>query len=179
MPTTMSVEIIPEDSLRGLEGYYKSKGEEVDVWKITSDLYDDLKKDVSYVLKRITEKFIECPKVDAEDNTGTLDWPVAIEFDGIATLACIEFCNSHGLISFLRQYYSQINRIFPNAKKTYAELDCFEDNESEDVGHVVMRVEVESDQETALREYDLWIDWVIENIAPYYSSFFTLTVKRV
>lgn len=68
---------------------------------------------------------------------------------------------------------------FENIENLSAELDCFRDDESEDSKHVVLRLDVSSDQKTALQDYDRMVCWMSENLAASDSAFFTLTVRRV
>jgi hypothetical protein len=107
------------------------------------------------------------------------NWPVAKEFEGLATDACVEFCNSHGLLEILRKCLNQARVVFSNIAHLSAELDFFRDEEIEDSTHVVIRIEVNSDQRTVLSEYNSWVNWVIQNISPDDSNFFTLTVQRM
>ncbi|MFZ2148729.1 MAG: hypothetical protein WAV28_16050 [Sedimentisphaerales bacterium] len=114
-----------------------------------------------------------------EDTVDIEPWPVVPEFPEPVNGACIEFCDSHGLNPVLRTCLERARHTFSNIKNLYAELDYFRDNEQEDVGHVVIRLEVESDQKTALSQYDAWIDWMVANLSVSESNFFTLTIRRV
>jgi hypothetical protein len=118
--------------------------------------------------------------VTPKSDTGIVaNWPVGIEFEGVATDACVEFCDSRGLLGVLRKCLNQARIVFSTIAHLSAELDFFRDEEIEDSTHVVIRIEVNSDQRTALSEYDSWVNWVIQNISPDDSNFFTLTVHRM
>lgn len=97
----------------------------------------------------------------------------------LASDPCIEFCDSRGLSSVLAACLTKAKEIFSTIVKLSAELDYFRDDQAQNTEHVVIRVEVNSDQQTALREYDRWIRWMATNVAPSDSDFFTLTVRRV
>ena len=107
------------------------------------------------------------------------DWQVTSEFEGIADNACIEFCNTRGLVPELRKCLNEAEVIFSNMQTLAVEYDCFPADEYEEEGHLVIRVEVDSDQDTAFREYDLFVDWMLENIADDKLNFFVLTVNRI
>jgi hypothetical protein len=115
-----------------------------------------------------------------KNDTGAVaNWPVGTEFKDIATDACKEFCNSHGLLGILRRCLNQTRVVFSNIAHLSAELDYFRDEGVEDSTHVVIRVKVKSNQKAALEEYDAWVNWVIQNISPDDCNFFTLTVQRI
>lgn len=114
-----------------------------------------------------------------EDTVDVEPWPLVPKFPEPVNEACVEFCDSHGLNTVLRTCLEQARQTFSNIRNLYAELDYFRDNEPEDVGHIVIRVEVKSDQETALNQYDSWVDWMVANLSVSDSSFFTLTIRRV
>lgn len=120
-------------------------------------------------------KFLTTPK---EDTVDVEPWPVAPKFAEPVSDVCVEFCDSRGLNSVLRTCLEQVRETFSNIRNLYAELDHFRDDEPEDIGHVIIRLEVESDQKTALKEYDACVDWMVGNIAASDSNFFTLTVRR-
>jgi len=127
----------------------------------------------------ITSGIIRILMSQKEDTVDVEPWPLVPKFPEPVSDACIEFCDSHGLNPVLRTCLKQARQTFSNRKNLYAELDYFRDNEPEDVGHVVIRVEVKSDQETALNQYDSWVDWMVANLSVSDSSFFTLTIRRV
>jgi len=91
----------------------------------------------------------------------------------------VKFCNSRGVLGVLRKCLNQTRIVFSNIVHLSAELDYFRDEGIEDSTHVVIRVEVNSDQKVALDEYDAWVNWVIQNISPDDGNFFTLTVQRI
>lgn len=115
---------------------------------------------------------------EEEDTTIVEDWPVAREFEGIASEECITFCNSRGLISNLRSCLEAAKRFFSNRKRLTAELDYFQDEGTEDEGHVVIRLVLESSPETAFREYHSWVEWFVASIEPGHRNLFTLTFTR-
>lgn len=103
--------------------------------------------------------------------------PVAVGLTD-ATDQCLEFCNSHGLISDLRKCLNEAKKIFSNISNLKAEYDRFPADEYEEDGHVVLKVEVDSDQDTAFREYDDYTAWMMDNISDENLDFFILTVVR-
>lgn len=127
----------------------------------------------------ITTGIVRILMYPKEDTVDVEPWPLMTQFPEPVSDACIEFCNSHGLNPVLRTCLEQARQTFSNIRNLYAESDYFRDNEPEDVGHIVIRVEVKSDQETALNQYDAWVDWMVANLSVSDSSFFTLTIRRV
>jgi len=113
------------------------------------------------------------------ESTGEVEWPVSSEFEGYASDECVEFCNSHGLNSILRKCREQVENVFSDIVNHYAELSRFEDAEPDDIGHIVIRLEVKSDQATVLKQYDRWVKWIVKNLDPEDEKFFTLTFKRL
>ena len=113
-----------------------------------------------------------------EDTTHLDEWPVAVEFEGIATDECISFCNSNGSISCLRSCFEAAKRLFSNIKELRAELDCFQDEGTRDEGHVVIRLVLGSSQETAFREYRSWVEWFVTHCEPHQRELFTLSFTR-
>lgn len=93
--------------------------------------------------------------------------------------ACEEFCDSLGLRPVLVKYLEQINKVFSNIGNLSAEMDHFRDDQEENIPHVVIRVEVHSDQETVLREYDQFVCWMSAEISTRESHHFTITARRV
>jgi len=105
--------------------------------------------------------------------------PSIEEFAAPVSQACKEFCDLRGLNSVLAKCLVKVKEIFSNIVGLSAELDYFWDEGIEDSTHVVIRIKVSSDQKTALSEYDSWVNWIIQNISPNESNFFTLTVQRI
>jgi len=101
------------------------------------------------------------------------------EFAAPVSQECKKFCDLRGLNSVLAKCLVKVKEIFSNIEKLSAELDYFRDNQEEDSTHIVIRVEVSSNQKTALRNYDRWTCWMAKNVTPNDSEFFTLTVRRV
>jgi hypothetical protein len=131
------------------------------------------------VIQFMVVYFDECTRnirahgVDTKEPSDTSnDWPIAHEFDERASIECIEFCNSRGLVGTLRIYLNQVRKIFSGFEGLSAELDY-------DEGHVVLRLRVRSDQQAALRDYDAWVNWVIDNIKPEYAIYFTMMIERM
>ena len=96
-----------------------------------------------------------------------------------ASKECIEFCDSQGLTSILAECLMKAKELFSSRIKLSADLDYFRDDQEENTPHVVIRVEVNSDQQTAIREYDQFVCWMATEIHPSDSQHFTITVKRV
>lgn len=119
------------------------------------------------------------PDDSTTDRSVVTKWPVPSEFENWVSIDCFEFCNSYGLIDSLRRCLEQVRSIFSNKRRVFAELDYFRDDDSKDVGHVVIDVKVSSDQELAFQEEDAWCDWFIDNINVEQRKFFALTVVRV
>ena len=92
---------------------------------------------------------------------------------------CLEFCDSHGLTSILADCLSKAKELFTSRIKISADLDYFREDQAENNPHVVIRVEVSSDQQTAIGEYDQFVCWMATEISPSDSQHFTITVKRV
>ena len=89
-----------------------------------------------------------------------------------------EFCSAHGLNPPLKECFDAVKAFFSDIKTLHLELAYFQDEEVPDIGHVVIRVEVGSDQETALREEDAWDDWFIDNVSSRDRQFLILIVSR-
>lgn len=96
-----------------------------------------------------------------------------------ASRECLEFCDSQGLTSILADCLSKARELFSNRIKVSADLDYFRDDQVENTPHVVIRVEVKSDQQTAIGEYDQFAYWMATEIPSSDSHLFTITVKRV
>ena len=107
------------------------------------------------------------------------DWRVTSEFEGIANDACIEFCNTHSLISDLRKCLNKAEIMFPNRQSLSAEYDRFNQDEYEEDGHVVIRIEVSSGQEAAFKEYDVFTDWMLDNITDDNLDSFVVRVSLI
>jgi len=72
----------------------------------------------------------------------------------------------------MHRYSAQIKRIFSNIVSCTIEVE-------KDTKRVIIRLELDSDQNTALAEYDRWVDWVVENIKPEEAEYLYLTFTRV
>lgn len=88
------------------------------------------------------------------------------------------FCKDHGLIPDLIRCLNRAEGMFSNIQSLLAEYDCFHADDYEEEGHIVIRVEVDSDQETALSEYDALNGWMLDNISDDNIDFFVVTVRR-
>jgi len=95
------------------------------------------------------------------------------------SMKCLEFCDLRGLSLILADCLKIAKDIFSNIVELSAELDCFRDDEGESSEHVVLRLDVTSDQKAALQDYDRMVCWMAENLAASEIACFTLTVKRV
>lgn len=89
-----------------------------------------------------------------------------------------EFCKNHGLIPDLIKCLNQAEAIFTDIQSLVAEYDCFHVDDYEEEGHIVIRVEVSSDQQTALGEYDALNNWMLENMSDDNLEYFVVTVRR-
>ncbi len=89
-----------------------------------------------------------------------------------------EFSKAHGLIPDLIRCLNQAENTFSNIQSLVAEYDCFHADDYEEEGHIVIRIEVASDQETAFDQYDALNDWMLENISDDNLDFFVLTIRR-
>ena len=136
--------------------------------------YSDLlpaRERISHLLASVWNKVLVRAKVKEKTE-------IVSEFERIASAACIEFCNSHGLISDLRKCLNETKKNFSNRKSLCAELGYFEDELSTDEGHVVIRLEVTSDSQMVSAEYNAWVNWMVDNISPNNVGMFTLTIRR-
>lgn len=102
------------------------------------------------------------------------DRPVTWEVEEIAK----GFCKTHGLIPDLIKCLNQAEVIFSNIQNLVAEYDCFQVDDYKEDGHIVIRVEVDSDQKTVFQEYNIWTDWMLDNISDDKLDYFILTVSR-
>ena len=89
-----------------------------------------------------------------------------------------QFCGSRGLIPDLIACLNEAETIFSNLRSLVAEYDCFHADDYEEEGHIVIRAAVDSDQETALRDYDALNEWMLDNISDDNLDFFVVTVRR-
>jgi hypothetical protein len=140
---------------------------------------DDTTKMV--LLKRIAafiEKISSKPTIAIELNTLTIENKKENELDNIVSEACYDFCNSHGLIGTLRQCVNKAKSSFSGIENLFADYDNFDDDENHDLGHIVLRFTVKSEQEKFLEEYNEWFDWIVTNIPPDRSQFITISPER-
>jgi len=116
---------------------------------------------------------------ESSELPATVAWRTDYSFSAEVSPECREFADSAGINDVLETCLTKARKVFSKVTGLYAELDQFQDDDPEDDGHVVIRVEVESDQDTALREYDRWVDWITGYLSPESSNRFTLTIKRI
>lgn len=126
---------------------------------------------VSNLLTRIQHRTPVKAKVEEKTE-------IASEFEGKVTAECIKFCNTYSLISDLRKCLNEAKVAFSKRQSLMAEYDCFDEDEYEEDGHVVIRVKVNSDEKTALEEYNYFTDWMLDNISDDNLDFFFVTVSR-
>ncbi len=98
---------------------------------------------------------------------------------GMATIACIEFCTKHGILDALGKCLAKAKELFSDVVSVSADYDSLPPDESDEVGHTVIKVEVRSDQDTAFRDYERYADWMLETIPLNKSAFFTVVFSRV
>ena len=116
---------------------------------------------------------------EKQETTVAEEWPAASEFSDWASDNCVEFCNSHGIISDLRKCKNVLSFIYTNIKSSSAELDYFNEIESNDDGHVVIRIEIESDRETYKKEYNSWVNWIINNLSDEGRMLISVSIDRL
>jgi hypothetical protein len=114
-----------------------------------------------------------------ELGTDVAEWPVVHEFDGLASGECVNYCNSQGIIDDLRILLSKAKIAFSCLETVFADLSHFQDEGGDELGHVVLRITVRSDQENTLREYDDWIEWEINSIRTENSLYFTTMIHQL
>ena len=67
----------------------------------------------------------------------------------------------------MQKYLDQVYKIFSNVVNcTVESYDLSEFSTDEYQPEVVIRLTLDSGQDTALTEYDEWVDWVVENLDP-------------
>ncbi len=117
--------------------------------------------------------------IETNEETVAEEYPEALEFKGWATDDCIEFCNSHGLIDDLRKCRKALNDIFSNIINSIAEVDHYQEIDVDDEGHVVIRLEIESDRKTYREEYKTWVRWMVNNLSDGSRILFSLSIDRL
>lgn len=113
-----------------------------------------------------------------QDETVVEDIPIKDEFTETITNECKEFCESHRITSDLAKCLSQAKVIFSNIWNLAAEYECFPADEYEEEGHIVIKLEVDSDQDTVFSEYDAFVDWMSDHIDDQALDLFILSVNR-
>ena len=136
---------------------------------------DTCYRDVGDIIRRVKDCFVEPYTTTDTKSVHELENSVFT----VASKECMEFCDSQGLTSTLADCLKRVKDLFSNRVELSAGLDYFRDDQAEDVPHVVIRVKVNSDQQTALQEYDQLVCWMAGQISPGDSQLFTVTVKRV
>lgn len=175
MTVTTHKDISSEYLLQGLEDYYNFKLAEIYVWETTIDL---TKEAVNNLTKMFAKSIADRQKIAIED-ISTSDLPISTEFVRWTTDACVEFCNSHGLIDVLRRCNKHINIIFKNIDTVSADYDCFDEEDGQTEGHIAIRVSINSNLQTAMQDYNNWIKWKISNLSIEQRKYFTLTFHRI
>jgi len=121
--------------------------------------------------KREIVRSLTTPKRHTMTDVGE---PVTWEVDEIAA----QLCKTKGLIPDLVACLNQAEVTFTNIERLVAEYDCFHADEYEEDGHVSIKVQVRSDQETAFKQCDALNDWMLENLSDDKLDFFVLTIRR-
>jgi len=116
---------------------------------------------------------------EPQDTTVAEEWPVSLEFSGWASDDCIEFCNSHGLVEDLRKCRKTLNDSFTNIKNSLAEIDYYQDDAVDDEGHVVLRLEIESDRKTYRKEYNSFVSWMVDNLSDQNRMLISISIDRL
>ena len=122
-----------------------------------------------------------------QDKTAIEDWDTKTVFELEAlevvpetiTYECKNFCESQGLVEVFEQCCAQTRTIFSNIQSIDCDIDYFEDDDSEEMPHVVIRIKVDADQEAVFIEYDKWLDWFVENVDDDKRDLITLLFQRV
>lgn len=116
---------------------------------------------------------------EIDETTIAEEWPIALEFNDWASDDCVEFCNSHGLIDDLRKCRRALNDIFSNINKSIAELDYHQEMDVDDEGHVVIRLEIQSDRKIYRKEYNSWVSWMVDNLNDASRISISLAISRL
>lgn len=166
------VTIVPSGSQHTSDSYLQT---------YTGSDFSEIESEDILVKQELRGHFLQAAILLAkETEESTIDeWPEALEFKDWATIDCVEFCNSHGLLSDLRRCRAALDAIFSNIQRSSAELDYYQDTDSEDEGHIVIRIEIASDRETYRKEYNSWIKWMVENISDDSRLFITVSIDRL
>jgi hypothetical protein len=102
---------------------------------------------------------------------------IPIKFDS----EVVEFINKHNLMRTCFLMLSNITKIYSDLISIKIELDYWQDDDEaddDDEGHLVFRVMLESDQKTALEDYDDYVTWIVENIPPQNAIFCATIIDR-
>lgn len=108
------------------------------------------------------------------DTMSEEDRPITWEVDDIAA----EFCKTKSLIPDLIACLNQVEITFSDIQNIVAEYDCFHSDDYEEEGHIVIRIDASSNQDTAFKEYDIFNDWMLENLSDDGLENFIVTVRR-
>jgi hypothetical protein len=90
-----------------------------------------------------------------------------------------EFCRTKGLIPDLIACLNQAEIGFSEIESIVAEYDCFHSDDYEEEGHIVIRIDVNSNQDTAFKEYEDYNGWMLENTGDKGLEYFIVTVRRL
>lgn len=93
-------------------------------------------------------------------------------------IECMRFCESHNLLKTFKRCLQEAKEIFKPVQKIQAEFCFYQDDDTDDVGHIVIRLEVESERNIVRAQKKAWLEWFIGNIDPEERSFFNLVVRR-
>lgn len=156
--SAQGIQFIEESTRKGLWGYEIA---------FPIEVADALRKLVD---ERLDFAHIEETQIESQRGDTSVFEPAPVQVR--------EFCSAHGLNPALKECLDAVKAFFPNRKTLHLELAYFQDEEVPDIGHVVIRVEVGSDQETALRDEDAWDDWFIDNVSSRDRQFLILIVSR-
>ena len=120
-------------------------------------------------------------KEPEEKNQSDLNgsWPYLNKVPDNMSEVCFDFCNIQGLSGAVEECLSKVKEFFDDSiEHLFAELDCFVDDEPEDIGHIVVRLVVSCDEQVAEEREDLWDTWFVSNINDYARSKIVLDIDR-
>jgi hypothetical protein len=92
---------------------------------------------------------------------------------------CLRFCHDHELTTVVDNCLERAVQTFPGIIEISPEFDLFEEDDEDDMGHVVIRVKVKAEQASVQEQYDQWLDWFVDNVDDASRSLVTLTVSRI
>jgi hypothetical protein len=89
-----------------------------------------------------------------------------------------KFSENYSLFDDLVNCLNQAQIIFSDLQSLVAQYDCFNADDYEEDGYIVIRIEVGSDRETAFAQEDALNKWMLENIDDDKINYFVLVVSR-